>query len=115
SVPDASWGDARARTSDENAAASGGQLPVVGSSIDASLFKYLRPIPAPRESLIAVPLDAAALAHSAGPSARFADVRVIDAEGRQILYLVERASEPLSIDLTLERLSAIPKSIGARH
>jgi hypothetical protein len=54
--------------------------------------------------LVALPLDAPVLAHSANPRQRFGDVRIVDADGRQIPYLVERASEPLSIDLTLERL-----------
>jgi hypothetical protein len=59
-----------------------------------------------------VPLDGAALAHSASGGPAFSDVRVIDADGRQIPYLVERASEPLSVDIDLERLETAPRSVA---
>jgi hypothetical protein len=41
----------------------------------------------------------------------FADVRVIDVDGRQIPYLLERASEPLSVDVALERLDTPPRTL----
>jgi len=56
-------------------------------------------------------LDAAALAHSEGADRGFSDLRVIDAAARQVPYLVERSSEPLSIDLSLERLATAPKTL----
>ncbi len=114
SVPDAAWGDARARLAEENAAAAP-PLPTVGASLDAALFTYVRAIPVGEAGLIALPLDAAVLAHSAGAPARFADVRVVDGAGRQVPYLVERASEPLSLDLRLERLSSPPKAFQQRR
>ena len=40
-------------------------------------------------------------------------MRVIDADGRQIPYLVERSSEPLSIELSLAKLSTRPGALGA--
>ena len=107
-VTPAAWGDAYARASDEPAAAAAPPLPTVGSSLDPALFNYVRDIPPGDAGLIALPLDAAVLAHSAGASSRFADVRVIDASERQVPYLVERASEPLSIDLVLDRLAQTP-------
>jgi hypothetical protein len=41
------------------------------------------------------------LAHSAGPSRRFSDLRVLDTAGRQIAYLLERRAEPLPLELRL--------------
>jgi len=113
-VPAASWGEVRARTADENPAAAAPPLPTVGASVDPALFRYQRPIAGGDAGLVAVPLDAAVLAHSGGPSMRFADVRIVDSENRQIPYLVERASEPLSIDLTLERATEMPGPLAQR-
>ncbi len=100
-VPDAAWGEPRTRTADENAVGAAPPLPTVGAPVDASTFRFVRDIPAGDAGLVAVRLDEAALAHSRGVASRFADVRVIDADGRQIPYLVERSSEPLSIELSL--------------
>jgi hypothetical protein len=58
-----------------------------------------------------VPLDAAVLAHSAGPARQFADLRVVDAADRQIPYIVEQVPEPLSLDLAIERMSTPPKTL----
>ena len=113
-VPAAIWGEARARTADENPAAAAPPLPTVGASVDPAQFRYQRPIAGGNAGLVAVPLDAAVLAHSGGPSTRFADVRVVDSENRQIPYLVERASEPLSIDLALERAAETPRPLAQR-
>jgi hypothetical protein len=109
-VTEGSWGEPRARTAAENAVSSAPPLPTVGAPVDAGMFRFIREIPAGDAGLIAVRLDEAALAHSSGVSTRFGDVRVIDADGRQIPYLVERSSEPLSIALSLERLSSPPRS-----
>jgi hypothetical protein len=114
-VAGASWGDARPRTSDENAAGAAPPLPTIGSSLDPALFQYVRDIPPGDAGLLALPLDAAVLAHSAGASRSFADVRVMDASARQVPYLVERASEPLSLDLELERLPQPPKWLDPRQ
>jgi hypothetical protein len=77
--------------------------------LDAALFRYLRPIASGPAGLVTVLLDAPVLAHSQG--APFADLRVLDAQGRQVPYLVEHASEPLSLDLTLERLETRPAAL----
>ena len=114
-VPGAAWGDARARTADENPTAPAPPLPTVGATLDPALFGYRRAIPSGEAGLVAVPLDASVLAHSASQARRFADVRIVDGGGRQIPYLVERSSEPLSLDLRLERLSAIPKPLTDRR
>jgi hypothetical protein len=113
-VAGAAWGEARARTADENPAAAAPPLPVVGAALDPALFQYQRAIPAGDAGLVALALDAHALAHSRQGRTRFADVRVVDAGGRQIPYLVERASEPLSVDLKLERLTTLPRSLASR-
>ncbi len=106
---DAAWGEARPRAEAENLVAPAPALPTVGSTLDAHTFRYLRPIPSGAAGLVTVPLDAAVLAHS--ESTAFADVRVLDASSRQVPYLVERASEPLSLDLTIERVTTVPASL----
>jgi hypothetical protein len=111
-VADATWGAPRTRTADENASSAAPPLPTVGAPVDASTFRFVRDIPAGDAGLIAVRLDEAALAHSSGVQSRLGDVRVIDAEGRQIPYLVERSSEPLSIELSLAKLSTRPTALG---
>jgi Protein of unknown function (DUF3999) len=111
-VPAATWGDARARTAEENPALPAPPLPIVGAALDRSLFGYQRAIPSGDPGLVALPIDASVLAHSTNRRQRFGDVRIVDGDGRQIPYLVERASEPLSIDLTLERLSDLPKALA---
>jgi len=79
-------------------------------------FRYRRPVAAvPRAGLAALPLDAAALSHSSGPGARFADVRMADGSRRQIPYLLERRDEPMVLDLALTRASppaSLPASQG---
>lgn len=109
SVDDASWGEPRQRTADDNATAAP-PLPTVGSSLDTSLFQYVRSVSAGPAGLLAVALDAPALAHSGGPSRQFADVRFVDASDRQIPYIVEQTPEPLSLDLVLEKV-APPKTL----
>jgi len=72
-VPAATWGDARARTAEENPALPAPPLPTVGATVDRSLFAYQRAIPAGDPGLVALSLDAAVLAHSANPRQRFGD------------------------------------------
>jgi len=114
-VTDATWGVPRTRTADENAVGAAPPLPTVGAPVDASTFRFVRDIPAGAAGLIAVRLDEAALAHSNGMPSRFGDVRVIDEDGRQIPYLVERSSEPLSVDVSLAKLSTRPGALGPRR
>ena len=110
-VPDATWGEPRARTAEENSAAGAPPLPTVGAPIDPAVFKYIRAVPTGNAGLVAVGLDADVLAHSAGPDRDFADLRVVDAASRQIPYVVERAAEPLSLDLAVEKLSTPPATL----
>lgn len=75
---------------------------LTGAPIETAPFRYSRTIRPGRGELVALALDAAALAHSRGPSGRFEDVRIVDAESRQIPYLVERREEPMPLVLTIE-------------
>jgi hypothetical protein len=112
-VPEARWGEPRARTDVDNQTSAAG-LPTVGATIDATKFKYVRDIPSGEPGMVALRLDEAALAHSSGIVSRFGDVRVISEDGRQVPYLVERSSEPLSVDVMLERLDPVPPSLRTR-
>jgi hypothetical protein len=100
-VAEAQWGEPRALTPVEPADAATA-VPQPGGVLDAAGFRHLREIPSDRSGLIALQLDAAVLANSGGLLERFDDVRVLDAESRQIPYLLERRDEPLQIDLRLE-------------
>jgi hypothetical protein len=110
-VADARWGDARPRPADD-AAGAVPPLPTVGAPMDAGLFKYIRTIPAGGAGLVALGLDAGVLAHSAGTSRGFADLRVVDAADRQIPYIVEQASEPLSLDVAVEKQTTLPPALA---
>jgi hypothetical protein len=105
-VPVAAWGEPRALI--ESAGAADVAAPEPGATLEASSFRYVREIPADRRGLIAVSLDAAALTHSRGPAARFADVRVLDSRGRQIPYLLERRDDQLSADVPQTAAQAPP-------
>ena len=109
-VPEARWGEPRTRT-DLDTQTSAAGLPTVGAAIDATKFKYRREVPSGEPGMVAVRLDEAALAHSRGIVSRFADVRLINEDGRQVPYLLERSSEPLSVDVMLERLDPVPPSL----
>jgi hypothetical protein len=111
-VADAKWSDARVRA-ESTTPAPAPPLPTVGAALDPSLFKYVRGVPPGAAGLVAVGLDASVLGHSAGASRGFADLRVVDASDRQIPYIVEHTAEPLSIDLTIERLATPPKTLPA--
>jgi hypothetical protein len=99
-VPDAKWAAPRALVTTETAASEAdAQTPAAGAAIDAGGFEYVREIVDRSPGLSALPLDAAALAQSRGPGGRFADVRILDEQNRQIPYLLERRDEPLQIDV----------------
>ena len=99
-VPEAAWGDPRLV---DTAAPPGPAPPLAdrGASLDVTGFQYHRQIEEQPAGLVTLQLDAAVLSHSRGPSGDFADVRIVDADSRQIPYLVERRAEPLSLDLTM--------------
>ena len=81
-------------------------LALVGAPLDAVGFGYSRSIlPGPRSttSLAAVSLDVAALAHASITT--LADLRIRDASGHQVPYLLERGDEPLLVELTVARVT----------
>ncbi len=108
-VPEARWGDGGTTRVIGVAGAVSGLAPSPGAALDPAGFRHTRAIQAALEGgdktigLFALPLDAHALAHSRGPTSRFADVRVLDGSNQQIPYLLERRDEPLSVDVTLEQ------------
>jgi hypothetical protein len=81
-----------------------------GAPVDATGFAYARGIAPGVGGLVSVRLDAAVLAHSR----ELADVRIADAQGRQVPYIVEREAEPLLIPLSPERVAA-PPGVPARR
>jgi Protein of unknown function (DUF3999) len=91
----------------ETGAASAPPMPPTGTTLDARLFRHARDVPSGEAGLVAVPLDAAVLAHRTSAT-RFADVRVLDGSGRQIPYVVERRDEPLRLVLEAVRLAEPP-------
>ena len=96
----ARWGDVTHLTPSAAAGASAG-LPVIGAPIDADRFRWSRTIADTSAGLATLPLDAAVLAHS-----RLVDIRIVDAQDRQVPYLFEHMSGPL--DDTLPALEKLP-------
>jgi hypothetical protein len=116
-VPQATWGNAR-RLVETEPVLSDEAGPGPGGPIDLSRFEFTRSVVNVAPGLATLTLDAAVLSGSAGPNQRFADVRLVDENSRQIPYLVERRDEPLQIDLTLsaaQPTSAELKSSSGRQ
>lgn len=75
----------------------------VGASLDPAGFGLSRSIlpgAHPSAGLAAVALDVAVLAHTRS----FADLRIRDAGGHQVPYLLERRDEPVLVDLKLGKV-----------
>ena len=108
-LPEAKWGLPRGITTTATAAAVA-PLPSAGAPLEGSAFRHVRALPAGDAQLVALVLDAPVLAQSKGPDAAFADVRVLDAENRQVPYLVQRRDEPMPIDL---KIAPAPGEIAA--
>lgn len=73
-----------------------------GAPLDAGSFRHQRALPDGPPGLAALTIDAAMLAGSRGPGARFGDVRILDAAGRQVPYVLERREDALVTAVTLE-------------
>ena len=107
-VPEAQWGGGGTTRIVGGASSPSALAPSGGAALDPTAFRYSRPVQFSPEAggaavgLFALPLDAHALAHTRGPGARFADVRMLDGSSRQIPYLLERRNEPLSVDLAVK-------------
>jgi len=90
----ARWGDARA-VEPTAATPAADVMSAGGAAIDPHTFQYARTIPAGTPGLAAVVVDAAMLAHSHD----LHDVRIVDADGHQVPYIIEQLDEPLAIEL----------------
>jgi hypothetical protein len=103
------WGEPRPASAESEAVGVAASLPVPGPTLDTSPFRYVRPLPDGPAGLVAVPLDAAVLAHSEGRlSGSFADLRIVDPLGRQLPYLLDRRPEPLVVELPAPAPEASP-------
>lgn len=91
----ARWGSSSLRPEVPSAAA----IPVelTGAPLATAGFRYRRQVAAKEPGLTALALDAAVLAHSRD----LRDLRLVDGEGRQVPYLLERRDEPLVAELSL--------------
>jgi hypothetical protein len=112
SVPEAAWDEPHAVAGAEPPAPPPPTLPDRGAAIDVNGFRVRRPLPEGPSGLVALQLDAAVLSHSRGPGQGFRDVRVVDEQGNQVPYLVERRPEPLSLDLSLKPATPQIRSLG---
>jgi hypothetical protein len=78
-------------------------MPETGGPLSLDGFEYARDIPAGPAGLIALPLDAAVMAHSGLAPRRLRDLRVVDRGGLQVPYLLEKRDEPLLVEARIER------------
>ncbi|MEK6375713.1 MAG: DUF3999 family protein [Acidobacteriota bacterium] len=90
----ASWSHAAAAVREASA---GGGVSMGGAPVERKDFRYARTIGAIPRGLTSLVLDAHVLANSAALS----DVRLTDAKGNQVPYLVERRDSPLAIRLAI--------------
>lgn len=100
-IADARWGDQR-EAMDIKDVPKTSPIPLAGSEIETGEFGYSRKIPAGEPGLCTTQLDAAVLAHSHS----LADIRIADAAGRQVPYLLERRGGPLAVELGVPKRSA---------
>ena len=78
-------------------AEAGDVRPVFGAVVDRDAFRFSRSLPDAKAGVAVLTLDAHVLAY--GNALR--DVRIVDAKGRQIPYVVERRDAPLAVPLAL--------------
>ena len=112
-VSSASWGPESERPTAVTTTAAAPPMPARGSALVLSDFRYARSLPSGPQGLTVVPLDVAAYAHSSGQDGQFNDVRILDRDGLQVPYLLEKRDEPLVYDLRFERREPSPGA-GAR-
>ena len=112
SIPDtvspASWGPESERPATATTSGAAPPMPTRGSALVLSDFRYARSLPSGPQGLTVVPLDVAAYAHSANQGGVFNDVRILDRDGLQVPYLLEKRDEPLVYDLRFERREPSP-------
>jgi hypothetical protein len=113
-VPEARWAAAAGRVIAPAAPDVSVDVARTGAPLDASGFRFARTIADSSADLLALPLDAAVLAHSVGPGRGFADLRIVDASDRQVPWLLERRPEPLPIDLQAVRVTPDAEDLKPR-
>lgn len=113
-IPEARWGEPRDLAPSAAPSPPPPSMPDTGAPLDASGFRFRRPLPDVPAGLVALPLDASVLALSHGAGRLFEDVRIVNDTGQQIPYLLERQEEPLSLDLALQPFKGkAPELTGA--
>lgn len=102
-APAAAWGPAVASTMATAAATPEVAMappvtpvPVFGAPLDRRLFSFARALPPGPAAVAQLRLDAAVLAHSGARAHSLHDLRLADASGRQVPYLLERLDAPLA-------------------
>ena len=91
----ARWGEVHDREPQEKVAEAS-PLPALGAPLDVAKFRYRRPLPAAPPGLTSLLVDAAVLSRS---GENLVDLRLADAAGHQIPYLLEKRDEPLALHL----------------
>jgi hypothetical protein len=91
----ARWGEVHDREPRETPAEAS-PVPALGAPLDLGKFRYRRPVPAGPPGLTSLLVDAAVLSRS---GENLVDLRLADAAGHQIPYLLEKRDEPLSLAL----------------
>ena len=110
-VAEAKWGSPITSTAPSNSGADPATTrPQPGPAIDLQGYRFERTLSG-ASGLAVVPLDAAVLAHSRGVDGGFADLRIVDAERRQVPYLLERLQEPLAVELTARRIDPTAREL----
>ena len=110
-IANASWGEVAPNANTGALAEPLDDYPLEGGSLDRQGFTYSRPITAGKHGLNAVLLDAAVLAHAHG----WAGLRIVDGEGHQVPYLLEKRDEPLAVELPITSESAHDAGIGDKE
>ncbi|HUP46614.1 MAG TPA: DUF3999 family protein [Thermoanaerobaculia bacterium] len=76
-----------------------GTLPTRGAAIDRSGFAVARPLAPAGAGMSVLPLDAGVIAESR----ELADVRLVDADDRQVPFIVEQRNEPLLVEVIVPK------------
>jgi hypothetical protein len=87
---------------------------VRGAPLETGGFGYQRGILEGPAQLVALPLDAAVLAHSQGPSRSFADVRIVDDQNLQIPYVLEQRAARLTVEAPFRRFFPTLRELTTR-
>lgn len=85
-------------------------VPVFAGPVDRAAFRFARTLAPGPGALTRVSLDAAVLAHSASRGHSFADLRLVDPEGRQVPYVLSREDQPLQMALAVPGATRAPQA-----